>query len=209
MEEKNAYTYDAFGSITNAEELARNRYTYNGEQYDQVVQQYYLRARSYNPLAGRFTQEDVYRGDGLNLYVYCNANSLMYIDPSGYTKKSVNGKRDSSNGSRLPVDKNGNIIFYHGTTAEAASSIRNNGVDLKYATRDMDFGRGFYVTTDAAQAEIWATRQGNKATRKAQKKGKMNFVDKGEKPRGNGQQTTFITNESIELLNKYMKGKVG
>lgn len=30
---KNAYTYDAFGNITNSQELIKNRYTYNGEQY--------------------------------------------------------------------------------------------------------------------------------------------------------------------------------
>ena len=80
---KNAYSYDAFGNITNSEELVKSRYTYNGEQYDQIPQQYYLRARNYNPLAGRFTQEDVYRGDGLNLYAYCGNNPVMYVEPSG------------------------------------------------------------------------------------------------------------------------------
>ena len=29
-------------------------------------------------------QEDVYRGDGLNLYAYCGNNPVMYVDPSGY-----------------------------------------------------------------------------------------------------------------------------
>ena len=81
---KNAYSYDAFGNIANAGELVKNRYTYNGEQYDQISQQYYLRARNYNPLVGRFTQEDVYRGDGLNLYAYCGNNPVMYVDPSEY-----------------------------------------------------------------------------------------------------------------------------
>lgn len=83
----NAYTYDAFGNITKSDELVKNRYTYNGEQYDKTTEQYYLRARFYNPLIGRFTQEDVYRGDGLNLYAYCGANPVMYVDPSGYKKK--------------------------------------------------------------------------------------------------------------------------
>ena len=81
---ENAYTYDAFGNITNSDELIRNRYTYNGEQYDTTTSQYYLRARYYNPLIARFTQEDVYRGDGLNLYAYCGNNPVMYVDPSGY-----------------------------------------------------------------------------------------------------------------------------
>ncbi|WP_341473337.1 RHS repeat-associated core domain-containing protein [Clostridium estertheticum] len=29
-----------------------------------ITNQYYLRARFYNPVIGRFTQEDVYRGMG-------------------------------------------------------------------------------------------------------------------------------------------------
>ena len=102
---ENAYTYDAFGNvITNSTELVRNRYTYNGEQYDQVTQQYYLRARYYNPLVGRFTQEDVYRGDGLNLYAYCGSNPVMYVNPSGYAKASkqcnVNNKKKECNSLR-------------------------------------------------------------------------------------------------------------
>ena len=33
-------------------------------------------------------QEDVYRGDGLNLYAYCANNPVMYYEPSGYGKKN-------------------------------------------------------------------------------------------------------------------------
>jgi len=51
---------------------------YTGQQYDQEMGQYYLRARYYNPVEGRFTQEDVYRGDGLNLYAYCKNNPVTY-----------------------------------------------------------------------------------------------------------------------------------
>ncbi|PXV84492.1 RHS repeat-associated protein [Lachnotalea glycerini] len=32
---------------------------------------------------GNFTQEDTYRGDGLNLYAYCANNPVSYVDPSG------------------------------------------------------------------------------------------------------------------------------
>ena len=41
-------------------------------------------------------QEDVYRGDGLNLYVYCANNPVMYYDPSGYEEQNV-GCRISDN----------------------------------------------------------------------------------------------------------------
>lgn len=34
-------------------------------------------------------QEDSYRGDGLNLYAYCHNNSVYYVDPSGYGRKTI------------------------------------------------------------------------------------------------------------------------
>ena len=62
---------------------------YTGQQYDGRSEQYYLRARYYDPTLGRFMQEDLYRGDGLNLYVYCANNPVTYHDPSGYARKNV------------------------------------------------------------------------------------------------------------------------
>ena len=84
---QNRYAYDAWGKITAKEETIPNRFTYYGQQIDPITQQYYLRARFYNPIIGRFTQEDTYRGDGLNLYAYCANNPVYYVDPSGFYKE--------------------------------------------------------------------------------------------------------------------------
>jgi len=86
----NRYQYDAFGNTVEAVENVKNRFRYAGEQYDQVTGQYYLRARFYNPVVGRFTQEDIYRGDGLNLYAYVSNNPVNYIDSSGYCAAKSN-----------------------------------------------------------------------------------------------------------------------
>ena len=85
QEIQNHYQYDAFGNGICQEEGISNRIRYTGQQYDGVTGQYYLRARYYNPIAGRFLQEDVYQGDGLNLYAYCGNNPVRYYDPSGYS----------------------------------------------------------------------------------------------------------------------------
>jgi RHS repeat-associated protein len=79
-------------------ETIPNRITYTGQQYDSITGQYYLRARYYNPVIGRFTQEDPYRGDGLNLYAYVSNNPVSYYDPTGYSKCSTS----NSSGNNLP-----------------------------------------------------------------------------------------------------------
>ena len=83
---QNHYQYDVFGNGICQEEGISNRIHYTGQQFDGVTGQYYLRARYYNPIVGRFLQEDVYQGDGLNLYAYCGNNPMRYYDPSGYSK---------------------------------------------------------------------------------------------------------------------------
>ena len=50
----------------------------------QLRSKYYLRARYYNQMVGRFMQEDVYRWDGMNLYAYCRNHPVKYYDPGGY-----------------------------------------------------------------------------------------------------------------------------
>ena len=85
---RNSYQYDAFGMSLGTTEKLNNRIRYTGQQYDELTEQYYLRARYYNPVAGRFMQEDVYQGDGLNLYAYCGNNPVVYDDPSGYERKA-------------------------------------------------------------------------------------------------------------------------
>ena len=83
----NYYEYDAFGNTIRCEEQVHKRFRYTGEQYDILTGQYYLRARYYNPVIARFTQEDTYYGDGLNLYTYCQNNPVLYHDPTGHGTK--------------------------------------------------------------------------------------------------------------------------
>ena len=95
---RNHYQYDAFGAGLEASEALPNRIRYTGQQYDEQTEQYYLRARYYNPVLGRFMQEDVYQGDGLNLYAYCANNPVVYYDPSGYSNTKVNASGCTGDG---------------------------------------------------------------------------------------------------------------
>ncbi len=108
------YCYDAFGKVLKESGHTLNRLTYVGQMYDGATGQYYLRARFYNPTIGRFLQEDVYRGDGLNLYAYCANNPVMYYDPSGYLGLCLPKKINTWNKKDFVPDEisgpNGTII---------------------------------------------------------------------------------------------------
>ena len=101
---KKSYRYDAFGGIIEERGGLENRITYTGQMYDGVTGQYYLRARFYNPKIGRFLQEDVYRGDGLNLYAYCCNNPVIYFDPTGYFGLCPRGKNAPNYSKEKPLD---------------------------------------------------------------------------------------------------------
>ena len=109
---QNRYEYDAWGNLTTQEEVIPNRFKYTGQQLDPITQQYYLRARFYNPVIARFTQEDTYRGDGLNLYAYCVNNPIYYVDPSGNNPDCVNkdAQAEANKHRKRDKDAEGNKI---------------------------------------------------------------------------------------------------
>ena len=87
-----SYEYDAFGNQKNSIANDTNPFRYCGEYFDGETGLIYLRARYYDPATSRMLTEDPYwrmqriyehNSQGLNLYVYCGNNPLMFIDPSG------------------------------------------------------------------------------------------------------------------------------
>ena len=120
---RNHYEYDVWGNATTCEETIENRFRFNGQQYDPITQQYYLRARFYNSVIGRFTQEDTYRGDGLNLYAYCANNPVYYVDPSG--NESDCWRKQSANKKAKVQDKNDQSKAKKKTTLDETGKSRN------------------------------------------------------------------------------------
>ena len=71
---------DAAAALTNL--------LYNGEQFDSLTQQQYLRARYYNPATAHFNRLDPFFGNpqdpqSYNKYAYVHGYPVMGVDPSG------------------------------------------------------------------------------------------------------------------------------
>ncbi len=94
------YAYDAYGNIIEQDPQppngTENAYLFTGERLDAFTGFYYLRARFYDPLRGRFTQLDTFLGSpqdplSLHRYLYCHADPANLWDPSGHmTATQVN-----------------------------------------------------------------------------------------------------------------------
>jgi RHS repeat-associated protein len=93
-----SYSYDGYGVLLQDDTVVSanpgkvsqqaTSLLYAGEHFDTDVQQYYLRARWYNPSNGLFNRMDDYSGNysdpqSLHKYLYCHANPINRIDPTG------------------------------------------------------------------------------------------------------------------------------
>ena len=76
------YVCDSFGAEKNIDLADNNPFRYCSEYYDKGIDKIYLRARSYDPTMGRFTQQDPIKS-GTNWYVYANNNPVRYADSNG------------------------------------------------------------------------------------------------------------------------------
>ena len=82
------YGYAAFGEVLAQDGVTDNDYLYTGEQFDENLDQYYLRARYYDQGVGRFSRMDDWMGVNfdpvtLHKYLYANVDSVNNIDPTG------------------------------------------------------------------------------------------------------------------------------
>ena len=94
---RNAYTYDAFGNTVFSSGTVGNSYGFNGQLFDATSQQYYLRARYYNPSTGRFSAQDAFAGSdyspvSLHRYLYADDNPVGLEDPTGNSPMTIGTK---------------------------------------------------------------------------------------------------------------------
>ncbi|OGO78123.1 MAG: hypothetical protein A2Y23_01580 [Clostridiales bacterium GWB2_37_7] len=88
------FEYDAWGNLTNTPEavttgngeLLRNAnpFRYSGYQFDPESGLYYLKARYYSAVIGRFLSFDPI--PNINRFRYVDNNPVSFIDPNGFAK---------------------------------------------------------------------------------------------------------------------------
>jgi RHS repeat-associated protein len=96
---QNSYTYNPFGESFASEctENVSNPFMFTGQWFDSEIDQYYLRARMYDPALMRFTGRDGVAGTfeqpmSLHRYLYCENEPVSRIDLSGlfYEPPAIN-----------------------------------------------------------------------------------------------------------------------
>jgi RHS repeat-associated protein len=85
--------YDPYGNVSISVGAAQSAYGFAGEQQDSQGL-IYLRARYYDPGAGRFITSDPSQLEA-NLYQYAQSNPVRYVDPSGYIAENEETYADS------------------------------------------------------------------------------------------------------------------
>ncbi|MEQ1698414.1 MAG: FG-GAP-like repeat-containing protein [Hyphomicrobiaceae bacterium] len=128
------YDYDSFGNmLTNVDGVQPQPYRYTARLWDSTTGLYHYRAREYDPVLGRFLQEDPigFESGDMNIYRYVGGNPLRYRDPSGNTA--------IENGTLAAVATAGLIgggIIYYGTinSGKKAAIVRDTSTSAAQGT---------------------------------------------------------------------------
>ena len=129
-----SYDYEAFGETLNVTGTTINSYLYVGEQFDQGLGQYYLRARYYDQGVGRFTQQDTWMGNNsdpitLHKYLYGNADPVNHTDPTGNFSLGSFGAAINTIGTLANIASTTYNVFQF-ATGEQEFSAKNVGLTI-------------------------------------------------------------------------------
>jgi RHS repeat-associated protein len=120
------YDYDAWGNTVNTTGSTPNVYLYRGEQNDSDLGFYYLRARFYSSLTGRFLSADP-EADGpadpsmLHRYLYTNADPVNRADPTG---RSTTGSAEQAGLMMYDaLTAGGYLVFMPGPLAQVKVAL--------------------------------------------------------------------------------------
>jgi RHS repeat-associated protein len=145
---------------TEGSETMTNQLTYRGYFYDFETGLYYLQSRYYAPNWGRFINADKHfdTGTGLlgtNLYIYCDDNPIMKIDPNG--EGWITGMTDFDD-----------FTMYKGntTTRTVSTTFDPKSIDWDSScpsvveiTKGAKSKTATFKAKDVGTAKIWVTAQ--------------------------------------------------
>jgi len=148
---QHSYTFNPFGEVLESghgSQAPSNCFMFTGQYFDSEIDEYYLRARQYDPYIYRFTSRDPILGQfenplTLHEYLYCINNPINIVDPYGlwglglrYYLENEIGVRDAYKLSDAEIEaqfdtiwKNPSRFSWHGHS------------DFGYRQGDFDYTR--------------------------------------------------------------------
>jgi len=149
-----SYRYDAFGRLLGmyngsgqpiSESTVGNRYLWQGREYSFKTGLYHFRARTYDPVTGRFLSQDPLGiTGGMNSYQAFGSNPVNCVDPSGLCKSGTDwGKIYGMLRGFLPPGVNmaiGMGMDFYNNYQFSGSPLDALNTTLNPAVRAMTFG---------------------------------------------------------------------
>jgi RHS repeat-associated protein len=139
------YTFDSFGKQTASSGSLTNPFQYTGRELDSETGLYYMRARYYDPSAGRFLSEDPsdFNG-GINFYAYVANDPVNWNDPLGL--------------DRLSYDQIANLVANNNASGQSDELIicmayKESTFDPDAALPGSQSARGLLGVTDSAATD--------------------------------------------------------
>lgn len=117
---------DAFGQPQHTSGSTANSFLFNGQQFDQNLGLYYLRARYYAPTIGRFLSQDPVAGyddtpASLHRYLYTSNEPVDKVDPGGEEESAIG--TEAAIADSTIVDQAEAIVDVNNVAAAISTSI--------------------------------------------------------------------------------------
>jgi RHS repeat-associated protein len=126
----NSYNYSPFRMILTESETFAQPFKFVGKlgMMAEANGFYYMRARYYDPVVGRFISEDPLGFDGgdVNLYVYAGLNPLLVVDPWGLfdIQDSTRNVIDRLGGEQMLINgRNASLIVTYATSESGVGAM--------------------------------------------------------------------------------------
>ncbi len=147
------YTYEPYGAalattkVVGSAPINNTRYT--GEYLDTETNEYYLRARQYDPITGRFLATDPVEAERSRPYVgsysYAEADPTRLTDPSGLTprrlEKGSNKKGKKGGAASQATGRRGEDLAEQALRGRADREFKGARISIKLRDKDGNFQR--------------------------------------------------------------------